>query len=442
MGCLDGISRRMLDHVTGEDVLVCVCRSRGKDGAMTTIEQDAPGLSACRVLERAVAHGEIPGAVAMVVHHGKILLQRAFGSAALEPIQRPMQIDTRFDLASLTKPLATTAVVLALADRGELALDDPISRYLPQFSALHGVTVRRLLTHSSGLPGWRPTYTWGSGRDAILAGLSALSLVYAPGRHVQYSCLGFMTLGLLVEHLSAQPLDQLAEELIFSPMGLTDIGFAGPGLPEALCASTERGNAFERAMVERADHVFLDWRTDFYSGQVNDGNAYYGLGGVSGNAGLFGSAVAVSALGEMWLNGGRYRNVQVLSGAAVRLATTNQTPGLDAPRGLGWQLTALTPPTAEELSIPPSNTDYFPPAWFDDPWAARPGGEYLSSHAFGHTGFTGTSIWIDPGADLVITLLTNSIHPSVRHEAGLPSLRARFHNTLVASLVRASIQGT
>jgi CubicO group peptidase (beta-lactamase class C family) len=376
-----------------------------------------------------------PGAVVAVRVHGKLVWLEAFGLAAVEPEPRPMHVTTSFDLASLTKPLATATAVLRLVQEGLVALDDPVGRYLPAFatSAQTGLTVRRLLSHSSGMPGWRPTYAWARTRPQVLAFLASLPPAYPAGTRVEYSCLGYILLGLLVEACTGLRLDEFFSRSVYGPLGLGSLGY-GQRRPAEQYASSERGNVHERALLERAGVVFEGWRSSFYPGQPNDGNAYYALDGVSGNAGLFGSAADVAALGQLWLDGGIHAGARVLAPEVVALATRDQTPGLNAPKGLGWFLNRRSAPLAEELMPARSNSAYLPAAAFTSPWQPRSCGELLSDRAFGHIGFTGTSLWIDPARSLVVALLTNRIHPSVGDAGALASLRARYHNALAAVL--------
>lgn len=387
------------------------------------------------VLLAAIDNAIAPGAVVAVRVHGKLVWLEAFGLAAVEPEPRRMHVTTSFDLASLTKPLATATAILLLVQQGIVALDDPVGRYLSAFatSAQTGLTVRRLLSHSSGLPGWRPTYAWARTRPQVMEFLASLPPAYPAGSRVEYSCLGYILLGLLAEACSGLRLDEFLSRSVYGPLGLVSMGY-GQRLPAEQYASTERGNGHERALLERAGVAFDGWRSSFYPGQPNDGNAYYALEGVSGNAGLFGSAADVSAIGQLWLDGGIYAGERVLAPSIVTLATRDQTPGLNAPKGLGWFLNSRSAPLAEELVPARSNSAYLPAEAFTSPWQPRSCGELLSDRAFGHIGFTGTSLWIDPTRSLVAALLTNRIHPTVGDGAALASVRARFHNALAAAL--------
>ena len=383
------------------------------------------------VVRSAVDAGTVPGAVALVRHRGEVLYNEAFGLAYTGPNPRQMAPSTLFDLASLTKPLVSTNVALALVDRGAVSLDEEVTTVVPELRSFRGkgVTIRRLLAHTAGLPGWRPLYTGAAGQAMIISAIDDLGLASSPGSRFEYSDLGFITLGIALERIGGSSLPDLAAKLIFDPCGLSRTGFR-PSFPHDEYAVTEEGNAFERRMAEWAGLVFDGWRTTFHPGEVNDGNAHYGLDGISGHAGLFSNGNEIGILGEMWLGRGELNGARVLSEAVTEIATTNQVPGLGAARGLGWDLVKSSGPTTEELSR--ADAGFFPPT--ESAWTPRPSGELLSTRGFGHTGFTGTSIWIDPGHDLVAVLLTNATHPRVDLNKPVNALRARFHNAVVASL--------
>jgi CubicO group peptidase (beta-lactamase class C family) len=382
------------------------------------------------VLETAVETGAAAGAVALVRHRGEVVYHEARGMAALQPDSRPMKPDTTFDLASLTKPLAGAAVALALVDRGVFSLDEEITGFLPELGNLEGkgVTFRRLLAHSSGLPGWRPLYVEAGDREGVLAAIARLGLATSPGTRFEYSDIGFMTLGLALERAGGAELDQLANNLVFEPLGLTKTGYQPTAGPDAY-ASTEEGNRFERRMAEWAGLTFDEWRTEFHPGEVNDGNAHYALGNVSAHAGLFSDAYDLGVLGAMWLNEGEWDGSRVLSSAAVEEATSDQGWS----RGLGWQLMTRSAPSLEELTR--ADAGFFPPA--KTPFTPRSSGELLSESAYGHTGFTGTSIWMDPAREMCAMLLTNATHPLVDIDKPINAVRARFHNAVAAALDHA-----
>lgn len=379
------------------------------------------------VLATAVETGATAGAVALVRHRGEVVYHEAFGNAAVAAVPRPMKRETIFDLASLTKPLAGAAVAMALVDRGRFSLDEEVTDFLPELDALRGrgVTFRRLLTHSSGIPGWRPLYVEARDRAGVLAAVNRLAQTTPAGTRFEYSDIGFMTLGLALERAGDRELDQLAADLVFSPLGLANTGYRPKTDPDAF-AVTEEGNAFERRMADWAGLVFDGWRTNFHPGEVNDGNTHYALGGVSAHAGLFSDAYDLGVLGEMWRNRGQWQGQRVLSAAVVEQATSDQ----GWRRGLGWQLMTRSAPSLDELSR--ADAGFFPPA--QSSWTPRPSGELLSDRSFGHTGFTGTSIWIDPARELCAVLLANATHPHVDIDKPVNAMRARFHNSVVAAL--------
>jgi len=370
------------------------------------------------VVQRAVHDDETPGAVALVRWHGRTVLHLAAGWAALLPEQRAMKADTIFDLASLTKPLVTAPLVLQLVDRGTVSLDDPVCRYLPSLVrfADGGVTIRQLLTHTSGLPAWSPLYVWARTRPEVLETIAEMELAYEPGSQVIYSCLGYIVLGVLLEEVTRRPLDELACQSLFEPLGLADTGY-GPRIDRERCAWTEHGNTYEQANVAASGLTFDGWREDYNVGTVHDGNAWYAMHGVSGNAGLFGTAHDVATLGQMWLDRGRVGRARLLEEQTATAAVLNCTPGLNEARGLGWQINRPAQDHTELAAPGPSSA-----------------GEQLSARAFGHTGFTGTSIWVDPARNLVAVLLTNRVHPTVGDSAAIIRLRRRFHDAVAAAL--------
>lgn len=395
----------------------------------------APQVSAgLRVVAEAVQSGVIPGAVVDVRVNGEVAASEAFGWSRAEPTKVPMTTASVFDLASLTKPLATATIALALCDRGILSLDEPVHWFLPELKLLggSGATIRSLMSHSAGVPGWRPLYAYGRDHESIVAALARLSPAYEAGSRWEYSCVGYVILGLALEERAGQLLDALFDELVRRPAAAATVGYPSK-LGDVSYVSTETRNFYEEAMLDRAGVPFSDWRASCRPGEVNDGNAWYALGGVSGNAGLFGTARDVGVLGQAWLDA-LDGNSSLLSRAAARLATSVQIGWRGVDRGLGWELQSSHAPQQDASSIPPSSRAFFPPAEWGESFGPRSSGELLGSTAFGHTGFTGTSLWVDPEAQLVATLLTNSTHPRVPvNGRGTRSLRARFHNALVSA---------
>lgn len=355
------------------------------------------------VVERGVEQGAYPGAVAAVGRRDGLVAIRAFGSAALEPDPVPMAPETLFDLASLTKVVATTPAVLRLLEEGAFSLETPVQAILPQFADAR-VTIRHLLTHTSGLPGWRPLYLEHRGWEPYTAAIGAIPLGRDPGTEVEYSDLGFILLGAIIQQVTGSSLQAYCQREIFEPLGMRETTWL-PTAPRHTIAATERGNQIELGMAKEGAAQFAGWRSYVLCGEVNDGNAWYGLGGVSSHAGLFGTASDLATYAQAWLRGG----APLLSKQTVAVATRSYTTNMSDNRGLGWQ----KPPAAP---FPKSRASC---------------GELLSPGAFGHTGFTGTSLWIDPTLDLFVILLTNRLHPAPRE--GLYGVRPAFHNGVVAA---------
>jgi serine-type D-Ala-D-Ala carboxypeptidase len=367
--------------------------------------------AAWRSMEEAAERHEFGGAVALIQRHGQTVLHRATGWAVREPEEErsPMAPDTIFDLASLTKVVATLPSVLKLVDAGKIDLEQPVGEILPEFGTegdKAGMTIRRLLTHTSGIISWRPVFLTGSGPEHYIADFAKDQPYKTPGEQVEYSCPGFITLGEVVRRVTGMPMPEFAKREVFDPLRMTDTMFTPPASLRERIAATEIGNGFE-AEKEAGEPVDGGWRDYLLRGEVHDGNAWYGFRGLSANAGLFGTAPDLSRYGQMWLNGGEIDGKRILPEGLVTESIREQT-GLDAPndrRGLGW----LMAPRPEDDAITHS-------------------GRGLSQRAFGHTGFTGTSLWMDPERDLVIVLLTNRVHPAVR-VAYLPT-RAAFTETI------------
>lgn len=319
-----------------------------------------------------------PGAVVMVVKDGRIVKHDAYGYAVRyatdsellpERAWVPMRPDTIFDLASVTK-LFTSIAVLQLAEEGRVDLDAPVARYVPEFAAggKEAVTVRQLLTHTSGLPAWLPLYQLPGTPPDRLQAVFQVQLQDPPGTVYRYSDLGLIVLGVLVERVSGLPLDRFVAERITGPLGMSETMFNPPAALRERIAATEYQPWTGRGMV---------W------GSVHDENAY-SLGGVAGHAGLFSTARDLAVLAQALLNGGHYGKARILRPETVREMLTNQLPGFPGnDHGLGWELNQ---------------------GWYMDALA--------SPVTAGHTGYTGTSLVIDPRSDTVVIFLTNRVHPT------------------------------
>lgn len=318
-----------------------------------------------RVVKRGVTAGGYPGAAVVVGRKGYSVWSRGFGSLDWTGRTSVSSTESIYDLASLTKVVATTTAIMLLYDQGKVDVDAPVVRYLPEFTGglKNQVTVRQLLTHRGGLPAgreiWRIARTPEAARKAVLA----TSLNCRPGACYVYSDLGADILAFIAEAVTGQTLDQFLDESVFTPLGMNDTHFRLDAVQAARSAPTEI--APPRGYPLR--------------GEVHDENAY-ALGGVAGHAGLFSTASDLAVFAQMMLDGGMYNGVRIVSDSAVALFT-KRTAGR---RALGWD-------TCESNSTGGC-------------------GQYLSERAFGHTGFTGTSLWIDPDRQMFVVLLTNRVH--------------------------------
>jgi uncharacterized protein YbbC (DUF1343 family)/CubicO group peptidase (beta-lactamase class C family) len=329
-------------------------------------------------IDSAIASGQVPGAVVLVGRRGKIAYARATGQRAIDPKSEPMTRDTVFDLASLTKPIATATSAMILIDEGRLSLGDRIARRLPEFDN-HGkgaITVEQLLRHRAGLVPDNPMSDFQQGADRAWKRIAELDLVSRPGDQFRYSDVGFLVLGRLIERRSGQRLDVFACEKIFEPLGMTDTHFR-PIDATGHTAVTIPANRI--APTERAKPG-----GEMLRGIVHDPRAR-ALGGVAGHAGLFSTADDLAVYAQMVLNGGIGPNGRrVLSPLAVRLMIDAAATPAGQRRGLGWDI----------------DTSY-----------SAPRGNLFGPTSFGHTGFTGTSLWIDPETESFVVILASRLHP-------------------------------
>ncbi len=321
-------------------------------------------------LRDCVSRRKIPGAVCLIAKRGEVVFKRAYGWAQITPYRIRMNVDTVFDLASLTKPVCTATIALMLRDRKELALTDRVSKYLAEFAgrANAGITIKQLLAHTSGLPAWFPLYVIRPGHR-----LKFLAEIKTGRKTVLYSCLGYILLGKIIERITGQSLARLFEVFVAMRTASPEMRF-GPVQP-ANVAATEYGNQYEAdTAAEFGSRLPKRWRISAIRGTCHDGNAYYAFRGVAGNAGLFGTAQSVMKFMVALRNG------CLVKPAAYGLMIKDHTGGSEK-RGLGWII---------------------------DPY---PG--ILSRRAYYHTGFTGTMACCDPAEDLIVVLLANAVHPRV-----------------------------
>ncbi len=361
-----------------------------------------------------IAAGDFPSAVYVIGERGHTVFAGALGNAVVEPSRIPATLDTIYDLASLTKPLITGLLCARRIESGELKLDSSVSQLLPEFKRpdKQAITVGQLLTHTSGLPAWRPLYILAEGKsEQTLVAIANVDLEYAPGTRVVYSDLGFITLGLLLEKLTGKRLAQLAKEEIFLPLELEHTFFNPSIAMQTGIAACETGNAYERnTCTETNAGEYQNWRQDIIWGQVHDGNAHF-LGGAAGHAGLFSTAQETLRLANQFLGVPPTNPLpnqrRLLKPQTVELFRTNLTVGLEESRTIGWQL-AETSGSSAGPDLPPDS--------------------------FGHTGFTGTSCWIDPQHQRVFILLTNRTHGHALPFVNINSVRRQFHSLAVQAL--------
>ncbi|MGQ0809702.1 MAG: serine hydrolase domain-containing protein [Nitrospiraceae bacterium] len=360
-----------------------------------------------RAMQTAVDEGVFPGAVLLVRLRGVMVYRQAVGFLSSSPRGAAVSLGTVYDLASLTKPLGTATALLCLVQDRRLDLDIPLQNLLDEFdgSPIGQATVSHLLTHSSGLPGWRPLYEHlDQGdrfriRQVVLSRIRDEPLIYPIGQKSVYSDLGFILLGYVVEYLCGQSLSMFCHERIFKRIGAAPLGF----LETKGQASGQGEKSFSgAAAIAPTEHD--EWRGRLLQAEVHDENAY-ALGGTAGHAGLFGTAEAVLAVSAAWLNGYKGRQ-SILSQELVLQFVTRRTEIAESSWALGWD----TP------SIPSSS------------------GTRFSPRSFGHLGYTGTSLWIDPTCELEVVLLSNRVHPTRRNEK-IRQFRPLIHDLIYSQLI-------
>lgn len=355
-----------------------------------------------RAVDESIKAREIPGAVVLVGRHGKIAYFKAFGSRALVPATEPMSVDTIFDISSLTKVVATVPSIMLLVENGSLRLGDTVKRYLPKFKGdgKDDITVHQLLSHHSGLPAdFDLSKDW-SGTDAALEELWDTETSSDPGTKFVYSDLNFIALGEIVRTLSGKPLDVFAGERVFAPLGMKETCFRPPSSLVSRIAPTETRRNTLRYLGGNSNEV-LD---KMIRGEVHDPTTWR-MGGVAGHAGLFSTARDLAAYARMLLNRGTYAGVRLLSPLTIEAMTSPQSPRETAEiRGFGWDIESTY---------------------------SSPQGD-LFSKGFGHTGFTGTSLWVHPPTDTFVILLTSRLHPGGGRN--INHLRAVIANIVAAAI--------
>jgi serine-type D-Ala-D-Ala carboxypeptidase len=372
--------------------------ARGAGMVQSTLDEIDP------LMEEKISEGVMPGAVALVARSGHIVKHDAYGDAYRytdgdftetdSPIA--MEKDTIFDLASISKIFTTTAAMILYED-GAFELDDPVSEYIPEFAAngKEDVTIRQLMTHTSGFTAWIPLYSKGKDREDRMQIVFNHPLANEPGTAYTYSDLNMITLGAIIERLSGQRLDEFVKENITEPLGMKDTMYNPPASLKDRIAATEYQPAIGRGLV---------W------GEVHDENAW-SLDGVAGHAGVFSTAEDLAKFAHMFVKEGRYGEKRILKPETIQMLSENQIPEFPGDdHGLGWELNQ---------------------GWFMDGLA--------DENALGHTGYTGTSIVVDQDNDTIAILLTNRVHPS-RSTVSTNTVRRPFAR-LVADSIPVEMQG-
>lgn len=343
------------------------------------------------VMDSALADSAFPGAVLLVARDGKIVWEKAYGRMWYGSSAPPMRTNAIFDLASVTKVVATTTAAMILYDRGQLDLDAPVHRYLPRFTGegRDPVTIRNLLTHTSGLPPFKRFFLEYRSPEEIWDAIYATPLEYEPGTQSVYSDIGMMLMAKVVEAISGKPFDRFCADEIFEPLGMDDTYFNPP----------------QRVIDRIPPTEFDQWRGRLVRGEVHDENAY-ALGGVAGHAGLFSTARDLAILLQTLLNGGAYGDTRIVKPATVSLFVERANLVQGSSRALGW-----------DTPSPPSSS-----------------GRFFSKESFGHTGFTGTSVWVDRKRRLFVVFLTNRVHPT-RQNIKIREVRPKVHDAVMRALL-------
>ncbi len=339
-----------------------------------------------QIVQEGLAKNRMPGAVVLVGHRGKIVHQKAYGFRQLQPKRTPMTLDTVFDLASLTKPIATATSVMMLLETGKIQLQEPVATYLPKFgqNGKQKITIHHLLTHQGGLIPDNSLKDYDAGPAKAWERICELQPIAPPGERFIYSDVGFIVLGKLVEQITQTSLNIYANKTIFKPLGMRETGYLPSGDLQKRAAVTQ----------QRDGH--------WMQGEVHDPRAFR-MKGVAGHAGLFSTADDLAVYAQMMIGRGQYESVRILQEqTAIQMTNAYQVPG--GLRGLGW----------DKKSSYSSNR-----------------GDLFSASAFGHGGFTGTAIWIDPQLELFVIFLSNRVHPDGR--GSVNTLAARIGTIAAAS---------
>jgi CubicO group peptidase (beta-lactamase class C family) len=349
---------------------------------------------AFKVLEQAIAQRAFPGASIAITHNCKIVALKGFGRFTYEPDSTPVSAESIFDLASVSKVLATTSMAMVLYERGLLDLDAPVIGVVPEFAnevaRRREITCRMLLAHSSGLPAHEKLYLRAQSREELIRAAVRVPLIADPGTQAEYSDIGFIVLGLALERVAGEPLDVFCRREVFGPLGMSQTAFNPPAAWKSRIPPTADDRTFRKRIIQ---------------GEVYDENASV-MGGVSPQAGVFSTAFDTALFAEAMLNGGTpVARPEIVRPETLAVFTRREISPAGTSRALGW----------------------------DTPSKPSQSGKYLSQASFGHLGYTGTSLWIDPERQLSVTLLTNRTWPDGSNRA-IKEVRPRFHDAVCEAL--------
>lgn len=343
-----------------------------------------------RVINKGIRDRVFPGAVVLVWKDGQVIYENSFGKLTYDESSPQVKLNTIYDLASLTKVIATTTATMICIDRGLLNSDDKVIKFIPEFGNYdkEKITIKNLLLHNSGLPAWKKFYGRNLSYNDVISEIFSSSLENKTGEKTVYSDLGIITLGKIIEKVTGKTLDVFCNEEIFKPLGMNLTFFNPTDSLKKLCAPTEKDDY---------------WRMKTLQGEVHDETSAM-LGGVAGHAGLFSTVEDISRLMAMLMSKGTLNGKEYIKSSTIELFTSRYAK--ESTRALGWDTKSDSGSSA---------------------------GNYFSKSSFGHTGFTGTSIWADPEKKLFVIFLTNRVHPT-RENSGIVKLRPALHNAIFKSV--------
>ena len=350
-------------------------------------------------MKKAISDSAFPGAVVLAAHNGVVGFNKAFGTYEYDPYSRQVDVNTIYDLASVTKVIATTSAVMRLLDEGKVRLEDPVVKYVPQFGQMgkEKITLYNLMIHNSGLPAWRRFYDFCTTPQCVLDSVFATPLLYHTGDSTVYSDLGLITMMKVIEKVSGTTLNKFVDSVFFKPLGMNNTMYNPPKQLLNRIAPTEVDSFWQKTFVA-------------VRGRVHDENAAV-LGGVSGHAGLFSTTSDLAVIVQMLVNGGTYGGKRYIKEETVKKFISRQSE--KSTRGIGWDTRSLT--------------------------GYSSAGHLFGPKSFGHTGFTGTSIWVDPERNCFVILLSNRVYPA-RANTKIFDVRPKVADAVVDALVQLKSQ--